>query len=95
MNGVRLQGPGYLKDGHRAREVTLKGSGGEEETEATTLPAQGVCSELDRAQPHASGIERPHWAAGGWGEGVQSKARHDRVVLGWRGFGARSRVLRP
>lgn len=75
MNGVRLQGLGYLKDGHRAREVTLKGSGGEEETEATTLPAQGVCSELDRAQPHASGIERPHWAAGGVGRGCAEQSQ--------------------
>ena len=27
--------------------------------------------------------------------GLRSKARRDRVVLGWRGFGARGRVLRP
>ena len=72
----------------------LKEVEGKRKQKRLLLPAQGVCSELDRAQPHASGIERPHWGTGGGG-GVQSKARRDSVVLGWRGFGARSLVLRP
>lgn len=68
----RVPGISRMDTGH-VRSF-LKEVEGKRKQKRLLLPAQGVCSELDRAQPHASGIERPHWGTGaGGGEVCRAK----------------------